>query len=58
MTDTGGFAFLIAWALFFALCLGLAYLILRRPRRDRDPAQRSEGPDQSRADRPPGRGSG
>lgn len=29
MTDTGGFAFFFAWALFLALCLGLAYLILR-----------------------------
>jgi hypothetical protein len=33
VTDTGGFAFLIAWAIFFALCLTLAYLIVRR--RDR-----------------------
>ncbi len=30
MTDTGGFAFLIAWALFFALCLALAWLITHR----------------------------
>jgi hypothetical protein len=32
VTDTGGFAFLIAWGLFFALCLALAYLVLRRRR--------------------------
>jgi hypothetical protein len=29
VTDTGDFAFLIAWALFFVLCLVLAHLILR-----------------------------
>jgi hypothetical protein len=30
MTDTGGFTFLVAWALFAALCALLAWLILRR----------------------------
>jgi hypothetical protein len=30
MTQTGGFAFLIAWTVFLALCAGLAWLILRR----------------------------
>ncbi|MFC0531957.1 hypothetical protein [Phytohabitans kaempferiae] len=41
MTQTGGFAFLIAWGTFFLLCGFLVYLILRRresggrPRRGR-----------------------
>ncbi len=30
MTQTGGFAFLIAWSVFIVLCGVLAYLILRR----------------------------
>jgi hypothetical protein len=29
MTQTGGFAFLIAWTLFGLLCLALAYVVLR-----------------------------
>lgn len=30
MTQTGGFAFLAAWGLFAALCLLLAYFVVRR----------------------------
>jgi hypothetical protein len=30
MTDTGGFAFLIAWSTFIVLCLLLAWIIIRR----------------------------
>lgn len=30
MTDSGGFAFLIAWSIFAVLCIVLGYLIVRR----------------------------
>jgi len=30
MTQTGGFAFVIAWTIFLILCAALAWLILRR----------------------------
>jgi hypothetical protein len=33
MTDTGGFAFLIAWTMFLALCLALGWTIVARNRR-------------------------
>jgi hypothetical protein len=32
MTDTGGFAFLIAWSIFIALCLALGWVIVRHHR--------------------------
>ncbi len=35
MTDTGGFAFLIAWTTFFVLCLALGITIAHRNRRGR-----------------------
>ena len=30
MTETGGFAFLIAWITFAILCLALGWIIVRR----------------------------
>ncbi|GAB3155475.1 hypothetical protein GCM10027290_51680 [Micromonospora sonneratiae] len=54
MTQTGGFAFLIAWSTFIALCGLLVYLILRRPaapdreRADRRPAAPEEHPETDR----------
>jgi hypothetical protein len=56
VTDTGGFAFFFAWALFLALCLGLAYLILRARIPTVAPGERGEGPGRLRNDRPPGHG--
>jgi hypothetical protein len=35
MTETGGFAFLIAWAQFVVLCVALGWVIVRRGHRDR-----------------------
>jgi hypothetical protein len=42
MTQTGGFTFLIAWAIFAVLCGTLAYLILRRPRHPDQPDHRGD----------------
>jgi hypothetical protein len=58
MTDTGGFAFLIAWSTFITLCLILGWTITRRRGRQPEPQDRARETGQDGVWRPHQRNEG